>query len=560
MTHRLAMAAVCVVVCLGIAAQEPVVIVQFRIDASFKETPVALNAFRRVTDALPARQVAVKPGETINEVIDRLYDWGKSDRPRTFDILEKRIRTLNDNAYLASTKDGYVLIPDVPDWAMSKFNADKPVNRVPQITTWTEKQIRLDDKGIPILFGTPSILASGRKASQFAIREYASGMSEANAILERAGSNASALNYPISLKLAAPEGQSSSALTVVQSDEIRKLLKDATRRSIVVVADTGWPDSTRRDEALILLRELINVARTKIGLTPLSSLKPGAFTPLSNSHAARIQAALLPFTSLDEKKAIQVVFVPLTKAQGAGPVIEEIIKTHYLLDVFEAAGGSASPTADDVKKAASNAATIMRNIPDNWLATEPSVRTDKFLMDAYLRLLNHYAQYSSTKTFFFNESWTAPNQRYTVYHPDPLRGAVVAASGNENENLSDGTVDFAQRSIRHSDTIAVMNIDEAGVACDSGRVNLQDLPNTFIVGFDGRVSAGDCANSGTSFAAPRVAWLFAAAETIRKTPLSYTSWGNTQRDYIRSLRAANGGIEGTKLDPVAFLKGIAALP
>lgn len=153
-----------------------------------------------------------------------------------------------------------------------------------------------------------------------------------------------------------------------------------------------------------------------------------------------------------------------------------------------------------------------------------------------------------------------PHKKFSVVHPDPLRGAVVAAGGNANENLSDGAVDFAQRSIRHKDTIAVMNINDAGIACTSATVALADLPHAFVVAFDGRVGPNDCDDSGTSFAAPRIAWLFAAGEAIRKTSLPHASWGNRQHDYIKTLRNPANALLGTRLDPVAFLKGIAALP
>jgi len=139
-----------------------------------------------------------------------------------------------------------------------------------------------------------------------------------------------------------------------------------------------------------------------------------------------------------------------------------------------------------------------------------------------------------------------------VEFPSPFRGAVVAATGNNNEKVNLELWDFSQRSIGHRDTIAVMNFDEKDIACDSGRVDEQHLNDAFAVGFDGR-AGDDCKGGGTSLSAPRVAWLFAAADAVRAKRFNAKLWGTDAMNSLLPLRSGNT-LAALRLDPVAFLR------
>jgi hypothetical protein len=97
--------------------------------------------------------------------------------------------------------------------------------------------------------------------------------------------------------------------------------------------------------------------------------------------------------------------------------------------------------------------------------------------------------------------------------------------------------------------IAVMNMDASGsLQCDSSVVG-GSFSSTRAVGFDGRIP-DDC---GTSFAAPRVAWLIAAGESLRKSEISESLWAQHVSDTVRASRKGGVGRSAFALDPLRLL-------
>jgi hypothetical protein len=78
----------------------------------------------------------------------------------------------------------------------------------------------------------------------------------------------------------------------------------------------------------------------------------------------------------------------------------------------------------------------------------------------------------------------------------------------------------------------------------------QLLSHRLVVGFDGAIPAGSC---GTSYSAPRVAWILAADEAARTTPIDNTLWSVRLLERLKQLRDPQRKLEGLALDILRFL-------
>jgi hypothetical protein len=80
--------------------------------------------------------------------------------------------------------------------------------------------------------------------------------------------------------------------------------------------------------------------------------------------------------------------------------------------------------------------------------------------------------------------------------------------------------------------LAVMNIGADGkAACDSSLLEVSN--DVFGVAYDGALSPTVC---GTSFAAPRVAWLVAAREAMTEAPADAAHWRANLHREITGMR------------------------
>jgi len=198
--------------------------------------------------------------------------------------------------------------------------------------------------------------------------------------------------------------------------------------------------------------------------------------------------------------------------------------------------------------------TVQKSYPQKWGGTE--VETDKSILDAILDLGDLYAKNNNT-VFFVNESWTAAHDEYQVFYPSSLNGVVLAAVGNASENITSEQRDFADRSTSHKDTIAIMNLRPGtGLLCGSSFIDSRDVDTTMAIAFDGEIVGNTVC--GTSFSSPRVAWLLAADEAIRKTKLDSVRWELVLSE--RLLKARNpeaAGYNKLWFDPIVFFRMVA---
>lgn len=130
----------------------------------------------------------------------------------------------------------------------------------------------------------------------------------------------------------------------------------------------------------------------------------------------------------------------------------------------------------------------------------------------------------------------------------------VAAAGNDGKDIFQQTnrVFFASRSIGFMDTIVVLNGGPGGRLGNSSCMSATRLEAAYTVTFDGRVGQ----SSGTSFAAPRVAWLLALRAALLD-PAAAEDWRVSLATWIKSLRRPNGSVmERTRIDAGQALRTI----
>jgi hypothetical protein len=169
------------------------------------------------------------------------------------------------------------------------------------------------------------------------------------------------------------------------------------------------------------------------------------------------------------------------------------------------------------------------------------MQSDKAVLEGLIALL-HFVGSREHTFFFLNESWTLHSklaQFQPVATPHVVAVAAVGNTGDPDINKSE--IEFARRWRTQRDVIAVLNMDPSGLPqCQSSQVVTRGGDSMLVVGYDGRIGPADCA---TSFAAPRVAWLLAAAEAVRSSTLGNDDeWLTWVAELVRASRVGGNGL------------------
>ena len=152
---------------------------------------------------------------------------------------------------------------------------------------------------------------------------------------------------------------------------------------------------------------------------------------------------------------------------------------------------------------------------------------------------------------FLNQSWVIRENSLSLNVPGNFPGVIVAAAGNEpNRDFVDKQDDYARRVGGNDDTVAVLNIMNGRLADSSSTTSHPGAQQGKLLGFDGQVRPGVY---GTSFAAPRVAWVMALAESLRKRPVAQTRWSYLQRGWLQAARVPQGQQNQFCFLPVQYL-------
>jgi hypothetical protein len=522
---------------------------QITVNAVYDDSPASLRLLRKLADLLPARRVSMQSTDTISSLVVREFGFGISDRKRSYLLIESEILRLNGWTKPEDARPGAVLIPSMPRIAWGRHNPVRHANLVPKISSLLASRLEVASSGLSYYTSSPLQLEQDRPYSPRSVVELNIPLRDAIAISDDAdlGPLTYLINKPVTIEIAGYWGDEldpPEILTQEERNAVLQTISRSNRQVILFVLDTGWPTATdygnsRRNLRLILDTIWRSILRTQPPIRP----KDKDFAAPTHNHCIRIQAALHELTSLGSQ-FVHVIYVPLIREQDSNILLSELIQVSYLAEMSKAnTSHDVTPTQKEIKHALGIAKDIVDRLPDRWPQDQVQVKTDKAVIDALLRIGHLYAS-TKRSVFFLNESWTTPHDKYSVTYPSPLAGLVVAATGNAAENVNTTLRDFAQRSVLNRDTVAVMNMDRNGQRqCSSSFVDDRDIDDALAVGFDGRIGAdaNDCGMSGTSFAAPRVAWLLAVAETARPPVAEFQRW---PLEFYRSLKRTQRGGPG----------------
>lgn len=530
---------------------------------------------------LPPREVTVEEGETISQIVLDEFRFGLKDAPNTFHRVSSEILRMNGLESARSLKAGRLLVPSIPQMARKNPNTDKILNKAPIIYSFNLTPVQrvvstsacTDVPGLGTTCATfptvetdllakepPSILAQGRPASQLATMQFRVSLSYYERLRASTLSSRMSVNdKSIEVDTGACDGlvatpPYSSVLSAAESQKIADLLSlEAKRESTLFVLDSGWPNEATQAASTTLMYEYFDALRADLKFKdPTPARKQPKFSEPVNKHNISIYAALEELRALDASSKVRVVFLPLTRDQDSGSLLEELVFLGRVRRLMGESAGKDSPPKDILKTAESDAALVVARLPSSNAAC--AVKTDKALIDS-LMILGDWRARHGKGSFFVSESWTVRNETLQVAYPDPLLGAAVVAAGNvpDRDIYTQPSIDFAQRSIGHKDTVAVVNLARGKdyLQCDSStaKVPAEFKHEAAVVGFDGRVTEQVC---GTSFAAPRVAWLLALYEAFRVRELEPQFWSTDLNKRLLASRSGDG-IAGFWLEPSRLL-------
>ena len=557
-------------------AADKQVLVQIIVNTAYDDSELSFRQIAAIIHGLPQRRIPFGKNDNLSTLILREYrvstynDDSPSYLPKTFKLIEQAILDANRVTEPERLRSGTILVPELPPKALEKFNPGNALNTIPilsvvPLSSVVPKKNQAESVSDFEFVGSPTVSSLGRPAAQHHAMDFVFTAAFAKTVLTNPALQDAVIhffNYPITMTLGGNRTPAVDAavdhlvLSDSQREYIRNLLAANAQRDVLVfVLDTGWPDPTEYAASRQALNQLVHFAQKRFfgrNLGSPSALKP--FEEPSNPHCKYVKRSLAEFHALDPTNRIKIIYVPLTKEQNATPVLTDLLQTEYLRGFTNYSNKQVKPPKDLIKRSRETAEnTISKSYPEKWSGDE--VLTDKSILDAILDLGNLYANENHT-VVFVNESWTVPHDEYHVYYPDPLNGIVLAAAGNANLNVISSHLDFAERSTNHKDTLAVMNRrpGESDFPCSSSFVGANVADEAMATAFDGEVLGS--AICGTSFAAPRIAWILAADEAVRKSALDpTTSWEVLLDLRLKKIRDSNAsGFDIYLFDPIAFLK------
>lgn len=532
-------------------AGDPLVLVERIVDTRYGQTAGADSDFDRGLQSALRFAYEVKPGDTLQGIIESQFGLDpKKDTP-DYTKLIGVIRRRNGLSEEAEIKPGQTLVmPDLP----------------PQ-------QRRAEGKGfefqIPKVSFGPSRLdvlkghAYDPAAGASALRRVIADLGDKSAPLVRQtrwvpasrvreDRSVLVIAQPIAIRFHAAANDTNSGPDDISHDiaDLTQYAKahPAVHDSVVYVLDDSWPDSASfADSARFLQQADAKIRETFYlgdGVWPARLTLPGAATDFpwsgsgNTSHAAEIETALAPFVPISP--AVKVVYIPLFTAQrGASELLGEIIfvslLARYKQDYLWA---PLSPSAMQVlvSKAAKDRDEILDSLPVHQ-SRQPA-QTDEAVVTGLLKFAQLYA-IATGQPFFLNTSWVVNEYEFEFGPPANLLGATVAAVGDDpNVDIFEKNVLLASHARPHpGDVIAAMNNHPDGTRdnCTSYWTPPTNGP-VYGLTYDGFIGKSLC---GTSFSAPRIAWMLALRESRRAAITDRKAqydWFENYRNFIVSLQ------------------------
>lgn len=277
-------------------------------------------------------------------------------------------------------------------------------------------------------------------------------------------------------------------------------------------------------------------------------------------HARQISRALAVLDSLvpsDKAPPVRVIWVPLYNAQdGAFWIAEKISRIRYIdgLDLFRRkAVGARQATPENIADYYKELRALYHQLPSKYPNSSEFAKTPISYFESIANYFRIYSLVTGTPVII-SLSWRIPSiiKDYSLPRSGEYRRLFVAAAGNPCKNSADcigytpneavGYYDFLQTASKSDrNFFLVANIDSNGQAtCSTARL---DPKKESSLAFPGK-SGSSC---GTSFSAPRMAWLIAARERystasqIENTaPWDWVEDLRTRLTYQRNMTECSG--------------------
>jgi hypothetical protein len=541
-----------------VAPDERVALVSISVNSRYDDSPESLQQIAAIL-GLPQRQaITVQPGATLSSVILQQYGVGASDLPSSYRLLANKIEEINDLRDPDHLVPGTLELPILPPRAAQQPAAviaprsgfsvwsysgelNGALGDVGYLSPeWTQKAVvppggEQSERAISVL----SVPVSRSQLSETAkaLQNMSFVVTSGRMIVRFADSNAPTA------------GGTHLSLTAQDRSQLVAALQMQTQRNATVfVLDDGWPDANTYAQSVVALQEISDTIRSHYNL-PRVLLPTSPFVPLPSPtpHSAYIRDSIREFTDVDTAHHVKVIYVPLSKAQNSSPVLRELLELYFIV---RSAKSATDVTDTSLKAADSYATTVLAGMLD--LPDETQMATDEGVLQALWSVGDFAARNGRTNdVFFINESWTVAPGVLQDDHPGVTAGIAVVAAGNAPSKVVDSGiegVDFARECASTKSVLAVLNVQPPkGIICNSSIVRTDLLDDTFVVGFDGEVIAGPnesaCLDGdvkscvcGTSFAAPRVAWMLALHEEIQPADIDYVTWNALLMKNMRGLR------------------------
>lgn len=312
------------------------------------------------------------------------------------------------------------------------------------------------------------------------------------------------------------------------------------RNTILAILDSGWPTPEDKTYSLALLDSLESLARTVFGVVSKDgAVDPGPWSLPNYPHVLSVKAAIDPLVPLDI--SVHVLYVPLVWPRSDSAALRRLLTTSRIINAqAERLLGFSGPCLGSVDykhcfnqdshlyasivagDTAGVDAAVRRLTADTVRHQfSESLQSTSELYNALWLLLEAWSEEHNNTAAFLNASWLA-SFAYEVLPPvqtfTNATVVTVAAAGNDNADLTPNTAtaNFVVRPYKPDrNFLVVQNTRMSGERmCYSNLLKRVPLANRQMVASEfGLVeTAGTC---GSSFAAPRVAWILATAETFR---------------------------------------------
>ncbi|HWC99922.1 MAG TPA: hypothetical protein VG456_24350 [Candidatus Sulfopaludibacter sp.] len=541
----------------------------------FHSADFPLDSFHAILDSSPPRAVPIAPNDTVSGLVRRFFNISRPWTPAIYDDLITRITSLNPGVDFHKLTPGTSLkLPQLPLTGKSS-PGPSTLNRIPNLLPaigidtlkWSEdsgqftglltraKQVARAAQTELQYFRLPADQAKKYVQAMQAAGNFAFGQSgRMNVVL--AGSGAAAQ-------------QADPVLSGTVATKIRSGLATANTNSprpIVVILDDSIPDSASFKAAKEFILSLSSVFPAFAQLKPSSyaqrlTMASDAITPSAPDllypnlrlHAGMIHKALDEFTDLDPAGAVKVIYLPLGATQTETiPIVRQIIYLGQLLKLCPPGSGSTAMVEQSAyaesltEQIVSDNSALGFNPVQPFTGEQLTVSTDSIYLESISILLKYYSDLTR-RPHILSFSWTVPDLQLTTFFQPGAYGWKVTASGNGANGqtvnvLKAPFVQFAYRGLDPKDFVIVANSTGSSDTCPSN--TFDDPPTVRVLGlaFPGNINSTLC---GTSFSAPRVAWLLGAREVLTQEkiapddPVGIDAWIDSKEAVILSLQRSS---------------------